>query len=239
MPYPRPPLEEIAVLVLKGDSPRTAVSYQSSMSRLRYHLLTMVTVAGGTLKLPRCPYCGIAAPLLSDRWTGVTEGSDGQRIWHTYECSVCGGVVLGFAPASNPHKGEVYPRLSLPHEAIPERAREYLRQAQETYFQPAASIAMSASAIDSMLKAKGYKKGTVYERIDQAAADHIITDDMAKWGHQVRLDGNDQRHADENAPLPTQPDAERCAEFALALAEVMFVLPSRVARGIEQTQKKP
>jgi hypothetical protein len=97
-------------------------------------------------------------------------------------------VVLGFAPASNPHKGEVYPRLSLPHEAIPERAREYLRQAQETYFQPAASIAMSASAIDSMLKAKGYKKGTLNERIDQAAADHIITDDMAKWGHQVRLD---------------------------------------------------
>jgi hypothetical protein len=198
----------------------------------------MVTVAGGTLKLPRCPYCGIAAPLLSDRWTGVTEGSDGQRIWHTYECSVCGGVVLGFAPASNPQKGEVYPRLSLPHEAIPERAREYLRQAQETCFQPAASIAMSASAIDSMLKAKGYKKGTLYERIDQAAADHIITDDMAKWGHQVRLDGNDQRHADESAPLPTQLDAARCAEFASALAEVMFVLPSRVTRGIEETQKK-
>jgi Domain of unknown function (DUF4145) len=200
----------------------------------------MITIAGGTLKLPRCPYCGIAAPLLSDRWTGVTEGSDGQRIWHTYECSVCGGVVLGFAPASNPHKGEVYPRLSLPHEAIPERAREFLRQAQETYFQPAASIAMSGSAIDSILKAKGYKKGTLYERIDQAAADHIITDDMAKWGHQIRLDGNDQRHhAEENAPLPTQADAERCAEFALALAEVMFVLPSRVKRGIEATQKKP
>jgi Domain of unknown function (DUF4145) len=198
----------------------------------------MVTVASGTLKLPRCPYCGIAAPLLSHQWTAVTEGSDGQRVWHTYECSVCGGVVLGFAPVSDPHKGEFYPRLSMPHEAIPERAREYLRQAQETYVQPAASIVMSASAIDSMLKAKGYKKGTIYERIDQAAADHIIAGDMAKWAHQVRLDAS-QRHADEDAPLPTQPDAEQCAEFALALAEVMFVLPSRVSRGIQETQKKP
>jgi Domain of unknown function (DUF4145) len=199
----------------------------------------MVTVSSGTLKLPRCPYCGIAAPLLSHQWTAVTEGIDGQRVWHTYECSVCGGVVLGFSPASNPHKGEFYPRLPMPHEAIPERAREYLRQAQETYVQPAASIVMSASAIDSMLKAKGYKKGTLYERIDTAAADHIITGDMAKWAHQVRLDANDQRHADEDAPLPTQPDAEQCAQFALALAEVMFVLPSRISRGIQETQKKP
>jgi Domain of unknown function (DUF4145) len=98
---------------------------------------------------------------------------------------------------------------------------------------------MSASAIDSMLKVKGYKGGTLHERIDKAAADHIITSDMATWAHQVRLDANDQRHADDDAPLPTQPDAERCAEFALALAEVMFVLPSRVIRGIQETQKNP
>jgi hypothetical protein len=112
----------------------------------------MVIVVGGIFKLPRCPYCGIAAPLLSDRWTGVTDGSDGQRIWHTYECSVCGGVVLGFAPASNPHKGEVYPRLSLPHEAIPERAREFLRQAQRPL--STARLYRDVDAIDSMLKTR-------------------------------------------------------------------------------------
>ena len=55
---------------------------------------------------------------------------------------------------------------------------------------------------------------------------------MAKWAHQIRLDANDQRHADENAGLPTGADAERCIEFAKALGQFMFVLPARITRGI-------
>jgi hypothetical protein len=40
--------------------------------------------------------------------------------------------------------------------------------------------------------------------------------------------------------LPAQGDAKRCLEFAMALAEFLFVLSGRVARGIkEATEKKP
>jgi hypothetical protein len=168
----------------------------------------MPTVGTSTLRLPRCPYCGIAGPLLNHRWSLTTQGSGGPRVWFTYECSVCGGVLLAIAPHGHPDEGETYPRVSMPHEAIPERAREFLRQAQETYAQPSASIMCSASAIDAMLKSKNYKKGSLYSRIDQAKDDHLITQDMAKWAHQVRLDANDERHADEEAPLPNQQDAE-------------------------------
>ena len=96
---------------------------------------------------------------------------------------------------------------------------------------------MSAAAIDAMLKNRGLTTGSLYERIDKAAETHLITLDMAKWAHQVRLDANDQRHADEEAPLPVKEDAERCFRFAVALAEVLFVLPARVTRGIEETKK--
>jgi len=96
---------------------------------------------------------------------------------------------------------------------------------------------MSASSIDAMLKKRGLTEGSLYVRIDQAATDHIITTDMAKWAHQVRLDANDQRHADEGAPLPTTEDAARCVVFAQALADVLFILPARVTRGIEETKK--
>ena len=119
---------------------------------------------------------------------------------------------------------------------IPDRARDYLSQAQQTLAQAAASIVMSASAVDAMLKKLGLRDGSLYVRIDEAAAKHLITSDMAKWAHQVRLDANDQRHADDAAPLPSQPDAQRCLEFAEALAEVLFVLPARVTRGIQQTK---
>jgi hypothetical protein len=71
----------------------------------------------------------------------------------------------------------------------------------------------------------------LYKRIDKAAAEHLITAKMAEWAHEVRLDANDQRHADEEAPLPEQSDAEKVIEFARALAQSLFVLPARIERG--------
>ena len=91
---------------------------------------------------------------------------------------------------------------------------------------------LSASSVDAMLKEKGYKEGSLYSRIDKAVSDGAITADMAVWAHEIRLDANDQRHADDNAGLPTQEDAERCIEFAKALGQFMFVIPRRVSRGI-------
>ncbi len=82
-----------------------------------------------------------------------------------------------------------------------------------------------------MLKARNYKEGSLYCRIDKAAADHLITEEMAQWAHEIRLDANDQRHVDENAPLPNADDAKRTIDFAKALADFMFVLPDQVSRG--------
>ena len=97
---------------------------------------------------------------------------------------------------------------------------------------------LAASAVDSMLKAKNLTKGSLYTRIDQAAADHLITKEMAAWAHEVRLDANDERHADESSPMPDTPAAKRTVDFAIALGQFMFVLPAKVKRGIEAAQKK-
>jgi len=55
---------------------------------------------------------------------------------------------------------------------------------------------------------------------------------MARWAHEVRLDANEPRHADETTPLPTEDDARKCVDFALALAQFLFVLPAQVKRGL-------
>lgn len=90
---------------------------------------------------------------------------------------------------------------------------------------------LTASAVDAMLKDKGYKDGTLNARIDAAAKDHLITAEMAAWAHEIRLDANDQRHSDESVALPSAADAEKVIEFANALAQFLYVLPARVARG--------
>ena len=121
--------------------------------------------------------------------------------------------------------------------SIPSRAREYLKQASETIHAPAGSIMLAASSVDSMLKDKGYTSGNLYSRINSAKEDHLITEGMAEWAHEVRLDANDQRHADQSADLPNEEDARRVIEFAKSLAEFLFVLPSRVQRGLSSAKQ--
>ena len=194
---------------------------------------------GDQLELGRCPHCNVDKPslpaLMGFLYT-TTHSGNHERCWRVYSCTRCGGVVT--AGSDNPQFriSEVYPSSTNVDEAIPDRARIYLTQALNSLHAPAGSVMLSASAVDAMLKEKGYLEGSLYKRIDKAAEDHLVTQEMAKWAHEVRLDANDQRHADENAELPSEGDARKCVDFVLALAQFMFVLPARVQRGLEKAQ---
>ena len=131
---------------------------------------------------------------------------------------------------------QVFPNEEQVDTEIPERARKFLVQAIDSIHAPDGAIMLAASAVDAMLKQKGYKDGTLNERINKAEKDNLVTTEMAKWAHQVRIDANDPRHADVNASPTTEQDAKRCVEFAKALVLFMFTLPARVTRGIEDSK---
>lgn len=189
------------------------------------------------LSLDRCPHCGIAHPNLPQQTSFNTSGHDrrNQRVWTFYVCQSCGGALMTLAPVIGQHQlGEIvemWPAPDMVPEELPARAKDYLGQAIASLHAPAGAIMLAASSIDAMLKDKGLKDGVLYARIEKAAAQHLITEDMKAWAHEVRLDANDHRHADENAPLATQADARKVVEFAKALAQFLYVLPARVARG--------
>ena len=96
---------------------------------------------------------------------------------------------------------------------------------------------LSAAAVDAMLQEKGCQTNKLYCRINEAQKNNLITKEMAEWAHQVRLDANEQRHADNNSKLPTKEEAQATLDFALALAEFLFVLPSKVKRGLADSGK--
>ena len=192
------------------------------------------------LLLSRCPHCSVARPLLECKHKFITTNQAGgrQRMWVVYECSSCGGVVTTASRGNSlGHVDEMFPTARIAHADIPDRARQYLTQAIESAHAPAGSIMLAASSVDAMLKAVGFVKGSLYARIDEAAANHAVTAEMARWAHEVRLDANDQRHSDEEAPLPTAADAERAVEFVQALGQFLFVLPAVVARGRAQGEQ--
>jgi len=190
------------------------------------------------LELQKCPHCNVDTPSLKQQWGTVTTTHSGgnQRNWRVYKCTRCGGLVTAASNRTDSYVTEIYPTTSQVDDSIPEKARGYLDQALNSLHAPAGAVMLAASAVDSMLKAKNYAEGNLYNRINQAADDHVITKEMSRWAHQVRLDANDQRHADDEAALPTDQDAKKSIEFALALAEFIFVLPSRVTRGLEETK---
>lgn len=196
---------------------------------------------GSQLDLDRCPHCGVDRPLLQQLSQWETRNYLGQnhRRWRVYQCSRCGGLVTAAAPDWEAPVTECYPAISEVDSALPEKARGYLQQALNSLHAPAGAIMLAASAVDAMLKTKGYKDGSLYTRIDKAAVDHLITQDMAQWAHEVRIDANDQRHADNAASLPTTGEARRCVDFAIALGQFMFVLPARVQKGLTDAKQPP
>lgn len=188
------------------------------------------------LALLKCPHCSIANPNLFvlHNFNTNNHNQTNQRAWGIYSCKSCGGIVSAAAKNSNGEIIEYYPKNAEIDINLPEKPKALLQQAQDTLHAPAGSVMLSASSVDAMLKIKGYTEGSLYSRIEAACRDHLITEEMAQWAHDVRLDANDQRHAEESAPLPTEADAKRVLDFAKALADFAFVLPSRVKRGLGQ-----
>jgi hypothetical protein len=185
------------------------------------------------LDLDRCPHCSVARPHLNRNNQFATTNHSGQieRHWATYICRSCGGVVSAWAFGNGQDVMQHFPESPSVDSDVPERPRTFLRQAQESVHAPSGAVMLAASAVDAMLKQRGYVDGSLYARIEKATRDGVLTSEMTPWAHSVRLDANDQRHADEAASLPTTEDAQRALDFALALAEYLFVLPARIARG--------
>lgn len=138
---------------------------------------------------------------------------------------------MAVASGDNQEVRDYWPGSESVDDAIPDRAAQFLRQAIDSLHAPAGAVVLAASSVDAMLKARGLKEGKLNDRIKQANAQHLLTDDMAPWAHEVRLDANDQRHADDDAPLPNDADARKVIEFAKALGQILFVLPAAVKRG--------
>ena len=79
-----------------------------------------------------------------------------------------------------------------------------------------------------MLKDHGLEQGNLYSRIDKAVEKGIITKKMADWAHRVRLDSNNPRHADSDNPHMSPEEARRAFDYADALTEYLYLLPSRM-----------
>tara|TARA_R110002124_G_scaffold286892_1_gene469062 strand:+ start:1674 stop:2351 length:678 start_codon:yes stop_codon:yes gene_type:complete len=212
-------------------------------------------LAGNFLPLERCPQCSIANPNLQLEVIIYDKKTLEQSVscWICYQCSTCHNLVsakanftkqqldhtpyMAIALAKGVPVDRIMPELKGVEDDIPARARSYLSQAIASLHAPDGSVMLSGSAIDAMFKEKGYKKGTVNERIKQAVTDGVLTEGMSEWAHAVRIESNNPRHADLESPHSSVAQAETMIAFAKALGEFLFVLPAKVERGKAASKK--
>ena len=204
--------------------------------------------AAQELPLERCPRCSRHWPTLKVSGQPIsTTAQDGSnpRMFLVYVCASCGGAILVSTkrdPQRNIINSEIEEILPAPvqlSDTIPETARRFLAQAQESLHAPDGAVMLAASAVDALLKAKEYREGSLYARIKKAVDDHVLTPDMGLWAHQVRLEANNPRHADDEEPHASEIAARQSVEFALALANFLFELPTRVTRGLKEAGGTP
>jgi hypothetical protein len=198
----------------------------------------MNTLGTGHLDLENCPQCQITKPLLSQRWSTLKyEGLDIHGGWAVYHCSKCRRFILAWAPEFGEVQ-HIWPQPLVLSEDIPLRVRKALDEATKIRdVAPSASIIQSQRAVELMLHEKGVAVGknvTFNDKIKEAAANQIIIPAMADWANEIRWAANDERHLNVDDATPDQ--AHQLAEFALALAQNLFVLPARISRGLKRAK---
>ena len=191
------------------------------------------------LMLPRCPHCSVHLPNLINCYITHSQNYRGSNVrnWGMYICKTCGGAVVVANGKNQNIVSEVYPSIEVVHTSLPHKAREFLRQAIESIHSPSGAIMLAASAVDAMLKERGYKEGALFSRIQRATDDNLLTEEMSEWAHNVRLDANAQRHADDDSLLPNENDARKCLDFTIALSQFLFVLPNMVQEGLKASKE--
>lgn len=210
------------------------------------------------LPLDKCPWCKIARPTLTAvkvedpielrPMPGVTN----SLFWATYRCSSCLNMILAHFISRRARNAPAGPLMSnfinqgslcyFPaddtklDDAIPPTIASLVAEAIDIVNAPRACVVSCGTAVDAMLMEKDVTKGSLFERINAAAANHIITADMANWAHHIRLERNDGTHRPLD-PAPTGEEAQLCIDFTLALADILFVLPARVTRGLQSAEQ--
>lgn len=72
------------------------------------------------------------------------------------------------------------------------------------------------------------------KRIDKLAADNRITSDIKDWAHELRLDGNEALHGDEDA---TQEITDQMHHLTYFLLTYLYTLPKQIQQARDRREQ--
>ncbi len=126
------------------------------------------------------------------------------------------------------------PETDIPQH-LPDRVAKAFKEGCEILSKsPNAACAQFRRAMELGLKdlAPDVEAWKLEKRIDKLAAQGMLTESIRTWAHQLRLDGNEAVHGDEEATLAIAQAVESLTRYVLTY---LYTLPRQVAiaRGEE------
>lgn len=113
--------------------------------------------------------------------------------------------------------------------AVPERvARNFVEAAESRkarHWNAACGIYRRCMEIALKEFAPNVEAWKLEKRIDKLAAEHRITPDIQKWAHELRLDGNEALHGDEDA---TEEMVDQMHHLTYFLLTYLYTLPNQI-----------
>lgn len=199
-----------------------------------------------------CPYCYTRS--VAFEITGGPELEGHRALWDVLAfCARCDrGVVATFEmpgtdgpeamnPGVLPDPVAIFPsppKTEVP-EHTPKNVGNYFRQGRESLVSgnwDAAGV-MYRKALETCLKQKfpQYNRNdSLYKRIERAEMDGALTKDLAEWGHQIRILGNDAGHEEE--PF-ARHDAQELDRFTEMLLLYLYTLPGWLSAAREGSEE--
>lgn len=119
-------------------------------------------------------------------------------------------------------------RIEAPNSVPDKVARTYIEAAEARTRQHwNAACGMYRRAMELALKAFAPEidPWKLEKRIDQLAAQHRITTDIQQWAHELRLDGNEALHGDDDA---TEEMTEQMHHLTHFLLIYLYTLPAQI-----------
>ncbi|MFD2755424.1 DUF4145 domain-containing protein [Comamonas terrae] len=195
----------------------------------------------------QCPHCG-AEKMTFKVMKSVGHLIPGQSSVMAL-CSGCDGPVLAtlFAP---PHMGDrlvempgnllqerdfraigIWPKPQEPEvpQGVPDKvARSFIEAAKSRRAQLwNAACGSYRRCMELALKefAPDVEAWKLEKRIDKLAAEHRITPALQTWAHELRLDGNEALHGDDDA---TEDMAEQMHHLTYFLLTYLYTLPNQI-----------
>lgn len=190
-----------------------------------------------------CPHCGtthVACELVFESWLPLP----GHSVWQVcVRCNYCSGLAVleferFFGEETRPSElhtesptlfsiANMYPPpggASPPH--LPGEVEKFFKQgANNTPGNPDAAGIMFRKALEATLRDKcPNAKGNLQARIDQAAASGVLTTELARYAHTIRLEGNEAAHGTYD-----EADAEQLRSLVTLVLQYVYTLPGMQA----------